>query len=100
LLYTENAGHPSGYPDPVDHSNLYLLIGNSTVAVDESGRVDCAFSTDLASATDNNIAIAYQKWAGSSYAFDSPYNIRFLTAAPLLWINLFSIIRIGDIIHH
>jgi sugar lactone lactonase YvrE/subtilisin-like proprotein convertase family protein len=75
LLITENAGQPSGYPDPRDHSNLYLLLENITIAVDDSGRVDCAFSTDLALRTDNKIAIAYQKWAGSGYSFDSPYKV-------------------------
>jgi len=75
MLFTENAGHPQGYPDSSDFSNLNLLVGESIIAIDDTGRSDCAFSSDLVLTNDNRIAIAYQKWAGYSYAFDSPYKI-------------------------
>lgn len=74
VAFTEEAGVWSGYPDGnVSGNNLKLLAGKKVVNVDKSGMPDVAGASSIACDSLNQVHLAYQKWAGFSYAFASPY---------------------------
>jgi hypothetical protein len=73
VAFSEEVGHPADYPDASKFSNLKLLTGNKAQSVDASGFADVAAASSLGCDSLNRVHLAYQKWAGFSYAFDSPY---------------------------
>lgn len=76
VALTEEGGTWSGYPDGNRPGNmLKLLIGNKATNVDTSGMADVAAASSIACDSLNQVHLAWQKWAGFSYAFDSPYQV-------------------------
>ena len=76
VAFAKDPKHPSGYPDGnSSFGNLFLLVNKTAVAVDSSGFVAEQASSSIQCDSTNKVHLAYQKWAGFSYAFDSPYMI-------------------------
>lgn len=76
LTFAKDPRHPSGYPDAnASFGNLFLLVNKTAVSVDSSGFVPEQASASIQCDSTNKVHLAYQKWAGFSYAFDSPYMI-------------------------
>ncbi|MCF7998493.1 MAG: LamG domain-containing protein [Methylovulum sp.] len=76
VSFTKDPRRPSGYPDnDSSFGNLFLLVNQTAVSVDSSGVVAPQASASIQCDSTNRVHLAYAKWAGFSYAFNSPYMI-------------------------